>query len=56
MVKPKQCPDCGGNVKVHKARYGWKVVCTKCGAGTGRYWYWTEKYAVEAWNRKVSGY
>ena len=54
MPNLKPCPFCGGKAKTKKETLGtWKVRCTKCSAEVGRYWFKTEKFAVEAWNRRA---
>ena len=58
-MKIKPCPCCGMKAKVKIAELwltmlgkdAYKVECTGCGLMTA--WYKTEKFAAEAWNRRV---
>lgn len=58
-MKIKPCPFCGGHAiylidatSDDCAEYkDWAVHCTKCKARTD--WYFTNKEAVEAWNKRV---
>ena len=58
MTKPKRCPFCGGRAYVQFSFYETaEVVCSECGAkGPGACMFDIEERAVEAWNRRVSGW
>ena len=54
----KKCPFCGGEAEIfcdtEMGGTQYRVRCTNCPADVGRYWYWKEKDAIEAWNRRAS--
>lgn len=54
MAELLPCPFCGGEAKVENEFLGtWKVRCQKCSCEVGRYWFWTERHAIEAWNTRT---
>lgn len=55
MSELKPCPFCGGRAKIEKIQVtgNYRVSCEKCPVTVGRYWYFEESKAIEAWNRRV---
>ncbi len=52
--KLKPCPFCGGEPKIHRIDRStefFRIVCFNCFSDTGNYY--TEKEAIEAWNKRV---
>lgn len=60
MEKLKDCPFCGGKAQMwtsgnqHANYTEYRVCCMKCHVTQAGQWYYTEKDAVTAWNRRVN--
>ena len=57
MSNPKiePCPFCGSEAKVIMINDAgnYNVHCTKCPADMGRQWFWKQKDAINAWNKRI---
>ena len=55
MSELKPCPFCGADAELYQTNdtRNFRVICQKCPASVGRYWYHRKADAIKAWNRRA---